>query len=551
MSLVERNAEVAVLHGLFGDCLEARSRLAIISGDVATGKSSLLDAFERQAAESGAVVLNAVASSVETALPMGVLEQLFRSPEVPEAIAERAMKLLNARALTYPMRFRGLWDVLRDLTERRPVVISVDDVHHADEISLQCLLYLLRRLRSARLLTVLTVSPRSQAPNAPFQSEFLREPHSRQIRLGPLSPDGVEALIRLDLDAQTARLLAPAFHEASAGNPALVHALVDDYLAGPEFIAPELVAGGAFGRAVVGLLQRHEFPVLEVARAIGILNEPVPPSLIGRLLDIDAETAARAVGTLTSAGILDAGSFRHGAAQAAVVDSAPPDAPGVLHERAAEQLHSDGAAATDVAAHIVASNRHGAPWAIPVLREAAEQALTSDDLGTGIRYLRVAHQICRDRRERSAIAARLADLEWRVDPSVALRWVPEFSLAIQDGLLDGRDAGTPFMSLLWHGRVSEAVRMLDALGRGRPSAALPGDAGTAMDVIPRGSAWPTCIPSWRRTARRRTPPPPSARSRRRRPVPGRTRRRCSWPSCTAGTCAGRWSRRSGSWNAPA
>ena len=409
MSPVKRKEEVALLQELLTDSLLVRSGVAIISGDVATGKSSLLCSLETTARDSGAIFLGAVASPLETHLPVGVLEQLFSSPELPATVTKRATRLLNSDRLPLMAWFRGIWDLLRALTEHQPVVIGVDDVHHADETSLRCLLYLVRRLRSARLLTVFTERPRPHTAKAPLHSEFLHEPHSHLIELGPLSTDDVADLLRRCVDVGTARRLAPALHEMSAGNPALAQALIEDCAAEPGRLIPERIAGDAFGRAVVGLLRRHEFPVLNAARAVAVLNTPVAPRLLGMLLDIDTESAARAVATLTSARILDGGRFRHGVAQAAVADSTPAKERQNLHLRAAELLHSEGASAADVAEHIIAAHHGEPPWALPTLREAAEQALIRDDLNTGIRYLRAARQMCGDERQGAVIAAVLAN----------------------------------------------------------------------------------------------------------------------------------------------
>ncbi|QXJ26127.1 AAA family ATPase [Actinomadura graeca] len=500
MSPVKRNEEVAVLEELLTDSLLVRSRVAVISGGVATGKSSLLCSLERRARESGAIVLGAVASPLETGLPVGVLEQLFSSPELPDAMAERATRLLNSHRLPLLVWFRGMWDLLRGLTEHRPVVIGVDDVHHADETSLRCLLYLVRRLRSARLLTVLTERTRPHTAKAPLHTEFLHEPHSRLIELGPMSAADVADLLRSRFDAGTARRLAPALHETSAGNPALVEALLEDYAAGPQPLVPEGLAGRAFGRAVVGFLRRHEFPVLDAARALAVLNKPLPPRLLGMLLDIDAESAARAVATLASAGVLHGGRFRHGVAQAAVADGMPAGERRDLHLRAAQLLHSEGAAAAEVAEHIVASNHGEPPWALPTLREAAEQALIRDDLDTGIRYLRAAHQMCGDERRRAVIAAVLADAEWRVDPTMVLRRLPECDLAIRENLLDERYATAPLTSLMWQGRLSEALRTVGTMlrnGLGAQSDEHP----AVLDLIPL-QHWPSYLypellpPAW-------------------------------------------------------
>jgi DNA-binding CsgD family transcriptional regulator len=488
VGFVARDDEFAILQELLADCLRSRSRVAVISGGVATGKTTLLRAFGERAKDSGFIFLSAVASATEGNVALGMLEQLFCSPDLPGPSTVNAAQWLDVSASVSPVyevapgantgqiappAFRGLREVVRELAEHQPVVIGIDDMHYADETSLRCLLYLLRRLRAAPVLIVLTECPRPRAEKAPLLNEFLRMPHCRQIKLEPLSTAGVSALLAKELpersggegDHHIAQRLAPAFHAASAGHPALVHALIDDYLSAPEPADGELLAGAAFGQAVLDFLYRHEPPVMEVAQAIAILPEAAPLKLLGRLTDIDVGSAAQAVNTLTNAGILASGNFRHHALRTAVVDGIPPDRRRALHGRAANLLYSEGAPPEKVAVHIVATGDNAAPWVIPVLQEAAERALAADDLSTGISYLRTAYQLCEDKSRRLAISSALADAEWRVDPAAALRHLPEFNTAAHEGLLDVRDAATPVTSLLWHGRVPEALGIIDELAQ--------------------------------------------------------------------------------------
>jgi DNA-binding CsgD family transcriptional regulator len=132
-----------------------------------------------------------------------------------------------------------------------------------------------------------------------------------------------------------------------------------------------------------------------------------------------------------------------------------------------------------------------APWTIPVLREAADQALTGDDLETGIRFLRAAHRMCGDERRRAVIASVLANAEWRIDPTTVQRRLPELRLALRENLLDGRYAIAPLTCLLWQGRVPEALQMLDASTQndhGGPDGERPAD----VDVIPP-RLWPSYL----------------------------------------------------------
>ncbi|MFI0481375.1 AAA family ATPase [Actinomadura sp. 9N215] len=480
--LLERQKELNTLQELFTESLQSISRIAIISGGVATGKTTLLRSVQEKANESGVLFLGAVASPTERKHSLGVLEQLFYGPDLPTALREQAaqwVRSISAIGSAYgpatgfeaaqapTSAYRRLWEILRNLVGLRPVVIGIDDTHHADESSLQFLLYILRRLRSARLLTVLTECPPYRGTRTPSQGDLLRDPHSYQIRLEPLTDTGVAAMLSSELGEETARRLATDVRRASAGRPPLVRALIEDQLTAPGDRHGEFVAGEAFSQAVLGFLQRHDYPVPDVARGIAILRRPRTPAFLGRLVDIDTMSAAQAVDTLTSAGILTEARFRHRAVQSAVVSGIAPKERRALHDRAAFLLHSEGADATEVAAHVFASNSGDAPWAISILRDAAELALATDDMGKGIRYLRAAYQMSGDRRQRSVIAATLAEAEWRVDPAAVLRHVPDFHTAVRDDLLDAHDALTPISSLLWHGRVPEAVDMLGLLNRRR------------------------------------------------------------------------------------
>nr|AAO65802.1 putative regulatory protein [Streptomyces virginiae]ANZ52465.1 MonH [Streptomyces virginiae] len=518
--LVERAEALAALRGAFDGSPGTGGSLVVLSGAVGTGKTALLRAWaDRIGADADALVLTATACRAERDLPLGVLEQLVRSPGLPPASAERALAWWDEEASATPGKtdangtsangtdangtgagqtgagqagvgqtgvggepvlaasaLRGLCEVLRDLLAERPVVVAVDDAHHADAASLQCLLSVVRRLRSARLHVLFTEYAHQKAQNALLSSEFLHEPALRRIRLEPLSKAGVEALLARHLDERTAQDLTPVVHGMSAGHPLLVRALAEDHRAAGG-------AGEAYGRAVLSFLYRHETPVTQVARAIAALGAHAGPGQVGRLLDVDAASVERAVRQLTVAEVLHEGRLCHPAFAAAVLDGMPPEERRALHGRVADLLHEEGAPATEVAAHLVAADRSDAPWAVPVFQEAAQLALDEDQVETGVDYLRAAHQRCRGAAQRAAVVGALADAEWRLDPAKVLRHLPDpAAMAPQTdpaALAPHTDPAptaaptaaptpTPIPTtpplpthLLWHGRVEEG---LDAIG---------------------------------------------------------------------------------------
>ncbi|MEV0254006.1 AAA family ATPase [Streptomyces sp. NPDC050732] len=467
--LVERSEALAALRGAFDGSPATGGSLVVLSGAVGTGKTALLRAWaDRIGAD--AVVLTATACRAERDLPLGVLEQLVRSPGLPAASAERALAWWDEQDGATP-GMRDLCDVLRDLLAERPVVVAVDDAHHADAASLQCLFSLVRRLRSARLHVLFTEYAHQKAANALLSSEFLHEPALRRIRLEPLSKAGVEAVLARHLDERTAQDLTPVVHGMSAGHPLLVHALAEDHRTTGG-------AGEAYGRAVLSFLYRHESPVPQVARAFAVLGAHAGPGLVGRLLDVDAASVARAVRQLTVAEVLHEGRLCHPAFAAAVLDGMPPEERRALHGRVADLLYEEGAPATEVAAHLVAADRSDAPWAVPVFQEAAQLALDEDEVETGVGYLRAAHQRCRDAGQRAAVVGALADAEWRLDPAKVLRHLPAPTAAASHTAPTPTPTPTPTSPplpthLLWHGRVEEGLDAIVTLTGPGPAGAPP------------------------------------------------------------------------------
>nr|WP_246343100.1 LuxR family transcriptional regulator [Actinomadura verrucosospora] len=480
---VGREDELTTLKGLLASF--SGGSVVVISGGIATGKTTLLRTVGEWAAESGGLTLSAVASRSERDLPLGVLEQLFRSPGLPRESAERAMQWLDAGGLNTWARepapgedavqvpthvLRGMLEILRDLLEDRPVVLSVDDAHHADVSSLQCLLYLVRRLRGACLHVIFGECSHSKGASALMRSEFLREPLFRRIRLEPLSRAGVAEMAAAHLGDRPRHDLVTELYEASAGYPMLAQAFLDDCRDG-SFRWSGGTAGEAFSRSVLAFLYRHDSPVVEVARAIAVLNKPVSPPLLAGVLDIDVDACRQVVHMLTTARVLVNGRFRHDAFQAAVLEGTPSSTRRATHARIADLLHNEGSPAAEVAAHIVAAGRLEAPWVVPILQEAAEHALADDDVTTCIRYLRAACQMC-DERQRAAVVSMLVDAEWRLDPAAVLRRLHEFCSDGDAEPAEGSDNFIPASCyLLWHGRVREALAILDLLASDNGAAA--------------------------------------------------------------------------------
>ncbi|MFF7634700.1 ATP-binding protein [Kitasatospora sp. NPDC008050] len=481
ITLVERENELASLDALLRASMLGRCRVALVSGAVGSGRTELLHTFAESAMDQGAVVLTALASEGTRSAPMGVLSQLLRSARCAPQRAESISAVLAAvtagtageaggEVLAEETVLESLHAGIAQVAADHPVVIAVDDMQEADAASLDSLLYLMRRLRYSRVLFVLNESEHKQRRNPLFRVELLRQPGFRRIRLGPLSVAGVQRLLAPELGGERAAGWAARYHAVSGGNPLLVRALLDDSqmamtVTGDEPAGGALEVGDSYGQAVLACLHRGSPTMLAVARALAVLDGPGDPETVERLLDLDARTIAQAIEDLVVAGFVADGGFRHPRAGAAVLSDLPADQRAELHRSAARLLHTMGASATSIAHHLLAAGRIREPWVAEILRAAAGRALREDQAELSIEFLGLATRVAASEEERLETAILLLQAEWRVNPALSVRHLGPLAQAYREGRLPGCQAIVLAKTMLWHGRLDEAVELLERLSQ--------------------------------------------------------------------------------------
>ncbi|WP_447008120.1 helix-turn-helix transcriptional regulator [Saccharothrix isguenensis] len=473
MDLVERESHAELLVSMLADGLAGRGRVALVSGGIATGKTELIYTFTESVRD--ALVLRATGSRGEQQFELGVVEQLFYAAAMPAEVATRARALLaSAMADGSPGEgdARSVHDIcalLLDLSRDRPLVIAVDDVQFADQASLRVLLHLQRRIRSAAVMLVLGEAAGTSARPAhtALRDEVVRQPQARHLRLRPLSPAGVRDLLALHLGPQAAADLEEPCHVLSGGNPLLVHALIEDFVAAgrpaTELGVSEPVPGDAFAQAVHTCLRRGEELLLRVAEGVAVLGELCKTELLARLLELDSRTVRDLFKTMNEAGLMDADRFRHPVARTAVLRELDPDELSALRLKAARLLHDDGVPAVTVAEYITAAECEPGEWAVAVLRDAAAEALARNDVHRAVDCLELARTACRDERETIAVTATLTAAQWLVDPAAAAQHLTRLAAAFHRGLLAEREAWGLVRALVWFGRSTEAAAVLAEL----------------------------------------------------------------------------------------
>ncbi|MGW7084641.1 helix-turn-helix transcriptional regulator [Streptomyces sp. NPDC054871] len=506
MNLVDREEEFSIMDGMLNASMAGHGGVLLVSGAVASGKTALLRAFGERATAAGALFLQATASEAESDLPLGVMGQLLLGADLPGADAKRAARLVDLMAVAAQIRraegvvpavvmneVPKLCGIVLEQSRERPVVLSIDDVHHADGHSLECVLYLARRLDASRILVVLGENSGFLAGNTRLHVDLLRLPGCRNIRLGPLERQGVAEMIsEFGGDGWGTRQLVSDLHRTGGGNPLLTRALIEDHRAagGGECGSAALVPGEAFAQAVATGLYRSDVSTRRTAWALAVVGQDVPLAELVEVLGTSRESVHRSLRALNDAGLLDSGWFRHEAGRAAVLRSMEPAHRARLEARVAQVLHEHGEAATVVVQHLIAAEPIDAAWALGTLFEAAERALADDEVELALTCLRAARDTCTDARQSVAIREALIRAGWRLNPATAARHLPELTADALDGGLGHRQAGELVGHLLWFGQAEPALEVLDAVERGGTGTEACGQPGAET------SRRLDCVRSW-------------------------------------------------------
>ena len=180
---------------------------------------------------------------------------------------------------------RAVGALLELLGGRRPLVLVLDDVHWADDASIELLSHLLRRRPRGRLLLALAYRKHQAPPRLVAALEAADDGELLELR--PLSPAEADELLGESLPTAARAEL----HRESGGNPFYLQALLRADAAGADRVsAPGPWAEGvprsvmAALRSELGALSPDGRKLLEGAAVVG---DPFDPELAGVAADTD------------------------------------------------------------------------------------------------------------------------------------------------------------------------------------------------------------------------------------------------------------------------
>src|SRR5947209_1496195 len=244
--ILERERELERVEALIQRARSGHGCLAYVEGPAGLGKAALLADARAKAEAAGMAVAEARGSDLERPFAFGVVRQLLghavwrgdRRTLLLSGAAALATPLFDPGAVTaehqpasasspWPM-LHGLYWLVANFCEERPLALLIDDAHLADTSSLGFLAFLAGRLTELPLFVAVAVRPAEGETAGPLLDELSSASGVEIIRPRPLSPEAVEKLIQEQLGYPPERQFRDACHQATRGNPFYVGELLRD-----------------------------------------------------------------------------------------------------------------------------------------------------------------------------------------------------------------------------------------------------------------------------------------------------------------------------------
>ncbi len=388
--LVGREAELAELSRAVEDLRRGDGGLVLIVGEPGIGKTRLAEAAAESAA-GHAVVAWGRAWEAGGAPPYWMWIQVLRTihrqyPAVatPAALAPMLPELApwSAAPISSPesrfVLFDAVLGYLGDVASDRPLLVVLDDLHAADEPSLQLLSFIVGHLRDSPVLVVATYRPVEARIASSMSALFAPLVGRAQLvaprRLGPEETSTLaSAKTRLTIDPATLTKI----HEITEGNPLFLNevlGLLTEQRArgqGATVTIPSSVHAAV--REHLGRLPTTLRGLLEIA---SVLGREFTAAALSKLSARPASEVTEALAEATELGVLverdgQGFAFSHGIVAETLHRDLPPATRTTLHLAIADGIATDPA---EIARHLFDTGPDNAERAVRAAVVAAEDA---------------------------------------------------------------------------------------------------------------------------------------------------------------------------------
>ena len=322
--MLERDAELAALAHAAREAADRHGSVVLVKGEAGIGKSSLVEALRSHLPAEGRMLVG-YCDDLATPRTLGPFRDLVGSvgTELSHAVMDGSER---DRVLT-ALRTELTWP-------DHPTVLVIEDVHWADDATLDALRYLIRRIADLPAVLILTYRDDELNREHPLHGllgQASRSDHVRHLPLRRLSQQAVRQL------SAGSSVDAHDLFELTSGNPFFVHELLAS--AQGEHVPPTIAD------AVLARVRSLDPSVQDMLEQLAVVPSVLDRWLVDVLVPGAGQGGEGTVAALAAAeerGLLSVSTrkiaFRHELTRRAVADAVPAARLMALNQRVLDAL---------------------------------------------------------------------------------------------------------------------------------------------------------------------------------------------------------------------
>lgn len=250
VELIGRSSELSMLEDIVESVLSLRGEAVCISGETGVGKTRLFQELSLARSQEKTIFICSNLSTTTRSIPYYPFREVLRFlvfmqdeqhfdklprvyqielakivPEILKRPVEEGKEVLMVDRFRL---FEGVRKFLELQIANGPLFICIDNIHWADENSLELLHYLVRAFRSKPILFIL-VYRIEEIQHSAFQNvlhSMARENLMKKITLEPLDKHEVTRIISSIIDTESSPELTEYIYRETGGNPFFIEELL-------------------------------------------------------------------------------------------------------------------------------------------------------------------------------------------------------------------------------------------------------------------------------------------------------------------------------------